>query len=1055
MSFSGLLKSLPICLFCGLLMNAAVGAHNILMVTTNNGSLTASEAGRKSVMESNGYTVNTIWDGASQAAFNNAFASNRAVYLPDEATAGEIGYKLRETTIGVLSEHTELVDELGLCTVSTTTTPSATISIINNTHYTTNVFSLGPFTLGSTVYNIGRMGGTTASGAVVLATVGGSNSAVAVDTGAALANTYNGSNLAFGRRVQFPLPVSVNDGSTFGPNTLTLANRMLSWAAGLDRTVVLHWKLNETSGVSAADASGFNKTGTVTGTATWISAVRNNGFQFNGSTKIQATGLLNTPRNVSVAAWANLTAVDTSGSEVVSLGDYLSIRLDEGGVTKAYMYDGTAWRSVVVNKSFVDTGWHHFAAVFDDDNNTFKLYVDGVLAASVANTSSISYAGLGTDTVVGRHGNSSTNYDFTGIIDEVRVYNYAISATDVALLYGFVGHWKLSETSGTTSADSTIFAKNGTVTGGANWSTRCNGAGVFDFDGSSHYISITSASHLQPTESLTMAAWIRGDAWGSGADVDAIFRKGEGNPNNYQFAIANGRVALYLDTSDPDDQSIRGNTTLTAGVWYHVAATWDGSTVKIYVNGQLDNTPQSRTGTIGVDTRALYIGGYSGSDLFDGMIYDARLYNRALNQSEIAKLAQFVGHWKFAEGAGSTAADSTLLANNATLSGGATWATDCAGNNVFVTNGMGAIAQTSSAFTPPAVGSVSFWMRGAGTPAARGRLCGVNENWEVRQEPTGALSFDFGGSPYVGNEPFSTLTPVDMAGRWYHIAAVFSDVDNSFSVYVDGQLRTNGISPVDLVPQAPGILSFGTRTGSTEYWLGALRDFRIYSRKLCPAEIGELSGFIGHWTLDETTGTTAADSSLVGNHATHQNSPTLDINGPVDRAARFNGTNYSITNQIFDPPLTGTVAFWMRRSAPPIGRERFFGVGDNWEIWQDPDGLIRCDIGGDGRVGGFESVTSLVNKWYHVAACFDGVADTYKLYIDGVLEADGSMPMLQQSPDQLSIAARTGLAIERFHGDLDDLRFYNRVLCSDEIQEILDGGEPFNGVRIIKWVEIQ
>ena len=65
------------------------------------------------------------------------------------------------------------------------------------------------------------------------------------------------------------------------------------------------------------------------------------------------------------------------------------------------------------------------------------------------------------------------------------------------------------------------------------------------------------------------------------------------------------------------------------------------------------------------------------------MIYDVRFYNRALIQADITKLAGFVGHWRFAEGSGSSAADSTPLANNATLSGGATWTSDCANNARF------------------------------------------------------------------------------------------------------------------------------------------------------------------------------------------------------------------------------------------------------------------------------------------------------------------------------------------------------------------------------------
>ena len=292
-------------------------------------------------------------------------------------------------------------------------------------------------------------------------------------------------------------------------------------------------------------------------------------------------------------------------------------------------------------------------------------------------------------------------------------------------------------------------------------------------------------------------------------------------------------------------------------------------------------------------------------------------------------------------------------------------------------------------------------MRGAGAPATVGRILGVNDGWEVRQEPTGVVAFDLGGSPSGGSEPFSTLSAVAEVGQWYHVAAVYSDVDNSFAVYVDGQLHTSGISPVDLVPQTAGILSFGSGTGSSEFWNGGLRDVRVYSRRLCPGEVAQLSGFVGHWALDETSGTNAADASLLANHATYTNNPTLNVNGPEGRSVHFNGTNYAITNQMFNPPSTGTVMVWMRRNGPSGGRERLLGAGDNWEIWQDTDGLIRCDFGGDGRVGGFESVTSMNSyQWYHIAAAFDDVSDTYKLYINGVLEVNGGMGMVAQAANR-------------------------------------------------------
>jgi hypothetical protein len=106
------------------------------------------------------------------------------------------------------------------------------------------------------------------------------------------------------------------------------------------------------------------------------------------------------------------------------------------------------------------------------------------------------------------------------------------------------------------------------------------------------------------------------------------------------LAICDGKIALALD--DYDTGGVRGNTVLSTGKWYHVAATWDGSTVKIYLNGVLDNgTGTARTGSIGYDTQALNLGGRSGSsndDCFDGYLDDVRIFNYALDQWEVKNL---------------------------------------------------------------------------------------------------------------------------------------------------------------------------------------------------------------------------------------------------------------------------------------------------------------------------------------------------------------------------------------------------------------------------------
>ena len=100
--------------------------------------------------------------------------------------------------------------------------------------------------------------------------------------------------------------------------------------------------------------------------------------------------------------------------------------------------------------------------------------------------------------------------------------------------------------------------------------------------------------------------------------------------------MENGYLALGLDGND--GSNVRGNTQLQTGLWYHVVGTWDGSNIRIYVNGVLDKTPTARVAPILIDTRPVYLGGRSGADLFDGLLDDVRMFNHALSQDEINTL---------------------------------------------------------------------------------------------------------------------------------------------------------------------------------------------------------------------------------------------------------------------------------------------------------------------------------------------------------------------------------------------------------------------------------
>jgi hypothetical protein len=76
--------------------------------------------------------------------------------------------------------------------------------------------------------------------------------------------------------------------------------------------------------------------------------------------------------------------------------------------------------------------WHHI--VGQKTSAALQIYVDGISKASISNTGTIAYT-QGTGLFIGRHGNGDTIFDFTGIIDDVRIYNRALSNQEVQTLF--------------------------------------------------------------------------------------------------------------------------------------------------------------------------------------------------------------------------------------------------------------------------------------------------------------------------------------------------------------------------------------------------------------------------------------------------------------------------------------------------------------------------------------------------------------------------------------------------------------------------------------------
>ena len=214
-----------------------------------------------------------------------------------------------------------------------------------------------------------------------------------------------------------------------GSATLNVATKD-SVLLSLDITANLlgHYTFENTGALGADTSPAAGYPGTVSGATAVVDGTRGNVLNLDGNDYIQTTGHFGNPANVTLSAWVNLSAADTLGSHVITLDEPTGGH----GVSGVY-YNGTTWVKVTSGQYVAGTGWHHVAFSFDDAGNAATLYLDGVAVTTTSTADSISYA-QGANSFIGKHGNGNTSFDFTGKIDDARIYNRVLTASEIATL---------------------------------------------------------------------------------------------------------------------------------------------------------------------------------------------------------------------------------------------------------------------------------------------------------------------------------------------------------------------------------------------------------------------------------------------------------------------------------------------------------------------------------------------------------------------------------------------------------------------------------------------
>lgn len=218
------------------------------------------------------------------------------------------------------------------------------------------------------------------------------------------------------------------------------------------------------------------------------------------------------------------------------------------------------------------------------------------------------------------------------------------------------------------------------------------------FDGIDDFVDFGNDASLNGLNTLTLESWVFINSYPTGAGRGNIIGKylSPAPYRSYETYInSSGKAVFRVGISSGSLQSVTGTTTLDLEEWYFIAGTYDGSDIKIYVNGNLENL-KAVTGNIAYDGQHVYLGRVKVNDsYFTGQIDEVRIWDVARTQAEIisnmdatllGNEPNLVGYWSIEEGAGTTTSDLTANANHGSIDG-ALWssyggATDSDGDGV-------------------------------------------------------------------------------------------------------------------------------------------------------------------------------------------------------------------------------------------------------------------------------------------------------------------------------------------------------------------------------------
>jgi chitodextrinase len=808
--------------------------------------------------------------------------------------------------------------------------------------------------------------------------------------------------------------------------------------------LVAAYGFEEGSGTAIGDASGRNNNGVASGT-TWSTAGKfGNALVFNGTNArvtVPNTASLQLTTSMTLEAWVFPTTAPTGWRAVVDKtvdGYYLMASTDNGnrpGVGGTWT-DGN--KNVFGPSVLPVNTWTHLATTFD--GTTVRLFVNGAQVASQAQT-----APLRTTTgTLQIGGDSYPNEFFAGRIDEVRVYNRALSAAEIQADMGVaVGTPPppVLDTVAPTAPGTLTATASGSTQVNLSWGAATDNVGVTGYrvercqgDGCTTFAQIftlsgTTFNNTGLTASTSYSYRVRA--------VDAA-----GNLGAYS-SVASATTLAVPDTTAPTAPT--GLSAKAAGS-AQVDLAWTASTDSVGVTGYQilrctgsTCTTFAQIGTSGVTT-------FSNTGLAPSTTYRFRV--RAVDAA-----GNVSGNSNTVNATTAAAPDTTppgapgglaaIAASQSQISVSWTAATDnvgVIGYQLERCSGSGCstfaqiAAPTGTSFNDTALtASTSYSYRVRAVDAA-GNLGGYST---VASATTPAPDLTAPTTP-------TGLTATAASASQVNLSWTASTDNVAVTGYILQRCQGAGCSTWTTIASPTGTTYSDTGLSATttyRYWVratDAAGNLSAWSSIVTVTTLTpDTSGLVAAYGFDEGAGTAIRDISGQNNNGVA--SGTTWTAGKFGNALVFNGASAQVT--IPDAPslrLTTamTLEAWVFPTQTPTGWRAIVDKNvDGYYLMASTDHGNVPGVGGNWTNGNrnvFGPSVIPVNAWTHLATTFDG--STIRLFVNGVQVASVAQTApLAPTADTLQIGADAYVG-ENFAGLIDEVRIYNRALSAAEIQ---------------------